>query len=102
VLGLRSVQALVGRDSQPGWRFTRTLALLLCIPTSASEVVYLREAGRAHQAIRDAMDPLAARWMRTFAVRTDYSVSEFLAVCGRQYTDQYFSRRPPSITRDER
>lgn len=102
VLALYSAQALLARDVPMRRRLIQACALALCLPTTVSEIVYLRTAGRAHSAIIETADPLRLRWMRTFATRTDYSIDELFNTCGWQYLNQYFANRRPWMLRRDR
>lgn len=94
VLAIRSTQVVVA-GSVAGWRkAAQVAAICLCLPTAASEFTYQLQAGTTHGQFPES-DPLGAKWIRTFATRTDYDAQSFFELCGWGYVDQYFAKRPP-------
>jgi hypothetical protein len=99
VLSVRSVQMLLEKPSVPWSRLLHGIALVLCVPAAVSQVVYQVEAGATHRQLASA-DPLNKQWMDTFATRTDYTMQQFLDICGWHYKGQYLSTKKPAIMRE--
>ncbi|MES2355166.1 MAG: hypothetical protein V4568_12350 [Pseudomonadota bacterium] len=95
VLVVRSVETLAT------WRLQNKriktlwfLALVLSVPTAASEVIYQLENGQAHARTRQG-DPLNQRWYRVFADSPQINAQQFFDICDWKYFSQYFIRRTP-------
>lgn len=99
VLSVRSVQVLLEWKGVPWQKALQIAAICACLPSAVSEAVYQRQGGTAHLAFPRS-DPLGARWMKTFAVRNDYTASEFFEICGWEYVQQYFSIQKPRLVKD--
>lgn len=98
VLVLRSIETMLERNTPIFRRACQALALVLCVPTALSEVRYVETAGAAYHAL-PVTDSLRARWVMTFATRTDYTAAEFLGICGWQFEPQYFSKELPRLSK---
>ncbi|MET3465540.1 hypothetical protein [Variovorax atrisoli] len=102
VLGVRSIQTIF-QESRNSLRalMPLVLALCLCIPSAASEAVYIHTGAKAHT-IFDSHDPLGQKWLRTVATRETYNVQEFFETCGWDFLPQYFSKEKPHLTRSSK
>lgn len=99
ILTLRSTQAILEWQVTFRQRTLQICALCLCIPATASEVIYHTSAGVIQRQFADT-DPLGARWTSPFATRSDYKAKEFFDICGWQYYKQYFSKIQPGLIRN--
>jgi hypothetical protein len=98
ILALRSTDRLLAAQNSPtGW-LAAALALLLCLPTTASEIVYHASNGAAHREA-DARLPTDRRWLSVFSQHAGIDAKEFLDVCGWKYEGQYFSASRPWVLR---
>jgi hypothetical protein len=88
-------------DVEFQWRksILGALALLLCLPTTMSELFYHAEKGAAHREA-DAMLPPDRRWLSVFSTSSGITVAEFLRSGGWRYEAQYFSAKRPTILRE--
>ena len=100
VLSVRSAQVVLAWKVLPWQKALQILAISLCLPSAASEVIYQREGGAAHQEL-SPRDPLSAKWIKTFADRSDYTAEQFLEICGWEYRSQYFSRQKPRLVKGD-
>lgn len=96
ILSLRSIEVLsTWRLQVIRTRLVWAFALLLCLPTAMSEVVYQITDGSAHSRL-DHKDPLTQGWFKTFAQSPQINVNEFFDICGWHYLPQYFTYQTPA------
>ncbi len=100
VLGLRSIQTVFESQTSYWSRTAQALAFCLCLPATLSEAVYHLQNGKAHLAYSKD-DTFGGSWLRTFATRTDYTMTEFLDISGWHFAPQYVSTRPPLPNKDQ-
>jgi hypothetical protein len=98
VLALASIDAVLSDWSHVRRRVVQVTALLLCVPTAISEIVYLRTAGEAHRAFA-SWDPLVQEWVVDFARGDRLTAQQFFDRCGWKYLPQYFATRESFVLR---
>jgi len=102
ILSLRSVQTIMEPIAEKKHLFThralQIMALALCIPASASQIVYQKDEGAAHRNLASD-DFLSSNWMHTFAIGHAYSAEDFFDICSWRYKSQYFSKERPRFVR---
>lgn len=96
VLALRSAQALLDAPLTRKQLALAALAFALCLPTTASEVIYHASNG-AGQKIVDASKSKRLSWASQFSRSGDIHAPEFFDECGWDYESQYFIVTKPWI-----
>ena len=102
VLALQSARRL----SEIEWSWSPSVAgcaafaaLMLMLPTAATEVSFHATRGQAHLALPQR-DPQRQIWTYTFADHDRYSAREFFDRCGWRFRSQYFSDSAPPLSPD--